>query len=237
MVTVNGFHHVTGESGPRVDPVGSTTPDPRRRKRLLSVPAILDAALALVDEHGRLTMAELASRLGSSASSIYHHLPGRTAILEALRERLAETIDAPDDDEDWAASLTHFLRDYRDAFAAHPALVPLLTGQTITSTAVLAGYEQVARLLHRAGFPDAEVVLWLSVVDNLTLGSALDLAAPDDVWRSAEELPGDGTTPTLDAALRAGPRGRERADAAFELGLTALVTGMRVHLDGTPHNG
>jgi hypothetical protein len=63
------------------------------------------------------------------------------------------------------------------------------------------------------------------VLDSYALGSALDLAAPDEVWRV-----GDGDTPALDAALRAAPQGRARADAAFDLGLDALLTGMHARL-------
>jgi AcrR family transcriptional regulator len=204
---------------------------------LLSVDAILDAALALVDEHGRLTMAELATRLGSSASSIYHHLPGRDAILEALRERLGQAIGPIPVDEPWHTALPAWLHRYRDVFAAHPNLIPMLTGQTITDPAVLASYEQVTGMLLRGGFREDEIVLWLSVVDNLTLGSALDVAAPDDVWPAPADPGTPSPTPLLDAALRATPRGRVRADAAFELGVAALVAGMQAHLDAAAHNG
>jgi hypothetical protein len=38
----------------------------------------------------------------------------------------------------------------------------------------------------------------------------------------------------VDAALRAAPQGRARADAAFELGLEALLAGMRERLPGDP---
>ena len=53
----------------------------QRRRRLLDVQVICDAALELIDQDGRLTMAELAAKLGVSASTIYHHVPNRTAII------------------------------------------------------------------------------------------------------------------------------------------------------------
>ncbi len=68
-------------------------------------------------------------------------------------------------------------------------------------------------------------MLWVSVLDSYALGAALDLAAPDEVWRAS-----GADTPALDAALRAAPLGRARADAAFELGLQALLAGMRSRL-------
>lgn len=229
-ITVKGSVAVNGGSG-------SDDVPKRRRRRLLSVDAILDAALALVDETGRLTMGELATRLGSSASSIYHHLPSRDAILEALRDRMGQTIGAIPADQPWDVGMATWVRNYRDAFAAHPNLIPMLTGQTVTDPGVLASYERVTGMLLRGGFAEDEIVLWLSVVDNFTLGSALDLAAPDDVWLPSAPAGQESPTPHMDAAVRSAARGRERADAAFELGLTALVTGMQAHLDAAARNG
>lgn len=200
----------------------------QRRRRLLDVETILDAALACVDELGRLTMADLAGRLGTSASSIYHHVRGRPEIIELMRERLVASVEAPPlDRTDWGEQVAAWMRSYRRSLAEHPNLIPLLTEQTMTAGSVLLGYDRVAALLGAAGFPQGEVMLWVSVLDSYALGAALDLAAPDEVWRAD-----DGVTPTLDAALRAAPQGRARADAAFELGVDALLAGMRIRLTG-----
>jgi hypothetical protein len=71
----------------------------------------------------------------------------------------------------------------------------------------------------------AELMLWITVFDCFVVGAALDLTAPDDVWRSENDK-----LPVLDEALRAAPRGRRRADEAFEIGLDALLTGLRQRL-------
>jgi AcrR family transcriptional regulator len=201
----------------------------RRRKRLLSEESILDAALSLIDETGELTMAALAARVGSTASSIYHHFRGRQAIIEALRERVGAGITVPAENDEWEPALLRFLRDYRDAFARHPRLIPLLTAQTITGDSTLVVYDRLLRILTRAGLPIGEHLLWVSVLDNFVLGSALDAAAPDEVW-SVSHL----DTPALNAAVAASPTGRQRADAAFLFGADALVTGMRARLHGGP---
>ena len=198
----------------------------QRRRRLLDVEAILDAALACIDERGRLTMADLAARLGASASSIYHHVSGRPEIVELLRERLVAHLEIPPlDRSDWGDQVASWMRSYRRALAEHPNLIPLLSEQTMTAGSVLVGYDRVAGLLGTTGFPEEQVMLWVSVLDSYALGAALDLAAPDEVWRAS-----GGDTPALDAALRAAPQGRARADAAFELGLQALLAGMRSRL-------
>lgn len=198
----------------------------QRRKRLLSTEAILDASLACIDATGRLTMADLAERLGVSASSVYHHLSGRSAIIEALRERLVAVIEPPPlDGTDWGAQISRWMRNYRRALAEHPNLMPLLNAQTMTGGSVLLGYEKVATLLRLAGVPIGEVVLWIGVLDAYALGSALDLAAPDDVWRFQRD-----DLPVLAEAIRAAPAGRKRADGEFDLGLEALITSLRQRL-------
>jgi AcrR family transcriptional regulator len=200
----------------------------QRRKRLLTVESILDAALACVDDAGRLTMADLAARLGTSASSIYHHLPGRAAIVEALRERLAVAIEPPTlDGNDWTGQIANWMRSYRRALAEHPNLIPLLNEHTMTAGSVLHGYDRVAALLRLAGVPVREVVLWISTLDCYALGSALDLATPDQIWRVDHD-----DLPALSEAINAAPSGRHRADEAFDLGLDALLTGLRHRLAG-----
>lgn len=198
----------------------------QRRKRLLDIETILEAALASIDGSGRLTMADLAERLGVSASSIYHHFSGRTAIIEALRERLGAMIAPPPlDGSDWGEQISRWMRDYRRALAEHPNLIPLLNAQTMTGGSVLLGYERVAALLRLAGVPVGEVVLWISVLDAFALGSAFDLVAPDDVWPAERDA-----LPVLAEAIRAAPVGRKRADGAFDLGLEALVASLRHRL-------
>jgi len=75
------------------------------------------------------------------------------------------------------------------------------------------------------GVPAREVVLWIGVLDAYALGSALDLVAPDEVWRVERE-----DLPALRAAIGAAPTGRLRADEAFDLGLGALLAGLRQRL-------
>jgi AcrR family transcriptional regulator len=114
----------------------------QRRRRLLDVETILDAALACIDERGRLTMADLAARLGTSASSIYHHVSGRPEIVEKLRERLVDHLEIPPlDRSDWGDQVAAWMRSYRRALAEHPNLIPLLSEQTMTAGSVLLGYD------------------------------------------------------------------------------------------------
>jgi TetR/AcrR family transcriptional regulator, tetracycline repressor protein len=61
---------------------------PRAGQEALSRGRILDAALRLVDEEGMgaLTMRRLGAELGVNPMSIYHHLPGKDAVISGLVE-------------------------------------------------------------------------------------------------------------------------------------------------------
>ncbi|MEV5204064.1 TetR/AcrR family transcriptional regulator C-terminal domain-containing protein [Streptomyces sp. NPDC053720] len=105
------------------------------------------------------------------------------------------------------------------------------TGRSVSSSTAASSpgtepsYERAVRLLLGVGFAMAEVMTVITALENLVLGSALDLAAPETMW----ELPDDTTTPRLAEALAA--VGTGRADAAFELALGAFIGHCRALLD------
>lgn len=199
----------------------------QRRQRLLTVETILDAALVCIDESGQLTMTALAKKLGTTASSVYHHLDGRAAIVEALRERVLSTVELPQRESSaWDEQIRAWMHSFRHAMAQHPNLIPIAMEQTITAGPALVGYDRIAGLLQAAGVAPKDVIVWLSVLECYALGSALDLAAPDEAWRVERD-----DLPTLSHALELASRGRQRADKAFELGVDTLLVGLRTHLE------
>lgn len=156
----------------------------RPHKPILSPDLIVTTALDLVDRTGRFTIPELAQRLGVSVSSLYHHIDGRGGIVEGIRARLAAGLTPPEG-LSWQQAVIHWATAYRDAFAAHPAAIPLLVAQTVTDPTTLAQYEALAEILHeQAGLADQDLVIAITMLDNLCLGAALDLGAPSDVWDS-----------------------------------------------------
>lgn len=78
---------------------------------------------------------------------------------------------------------------------------------------VLEQYERAVSLLLDAGFDRAEIMPLIIALENLVLGSALDLAAPETMWELTDRIP----TPHLAEALAT--VGEGRADRAFEVGL------------------
>ncbi|MGF9648279.1 TetR/AcrR family transcriptional regulator C-terminal domain-containing protein [Pseudarthrobacter oxydans] len=198
---------------------------PRPRTPILSVDRIADAAIELVDEGAGFGVNALARRLGVTASSLYNHISGRDEIIELMRARLA-TQSIPDIPEDagWHEVVSLVVRGQREMYAAHPFVVPLIVGKTITDPGVITAYERMASALIAGGFPDDDVLTIISVIDSFSLGAGLDLAAPDDVWEPTE------SAATLSRLLKASGHGRERSDRAFETGLQLLLDSLRMRL-------
>lgn len=184
---------------------------------------IVDAALRAVDTAGDFTMPGIAAALNVRPSSLYNHVGGRSEIVELLRERAmsAVRVVAPQaaDETDWTTTLAAIARSYRDAYAAHPRLIPLLTAHTVRSHAAVAMYESLARTFRRGGMSAQQTLDAITTLDAYVLGSALDLAAPDEVWSA------DATTDPDFAEVLAHANTPDRADRAFDAGLGALIAG------------
>lgn len=194
-------------------------PLPRPATPKLSVDKITRAALALVDARGEFTLGEVAAALSVRPSSLYNHIAGKTEIIEAMRALIfAETPPAPTLPT-WHETLRALLRRYRDAFARHPRLIPMLTAHTVSSPDVVHMYDDIATVLHTAGIPPTQLLDVITVLDSFVIGSALDIAAPDQVWD-----PTQARNPILVTAIEAAGQGRPRADRAFELGLDLILS-------------
>ncbi|MFJ3902171.1 TetR/AcrR family transcriptional regulator [Streptomyces sp. NPDC090025] len=194
----------------------------RPRTPLLDRARITTTALELVDEQGEFSVPQIARRLGVQTASVYHHVDGRDGIVELLRERVAAAIDSGSlDHGPWDTAMAAWARSYRAAFAAHPRAIPLLTTSPVRAPKVLEQYEKAVGLLLAAGFPLPDVMPVIIALENLVLGSALDMAAPERMWELSDET----ATPQLARAL--GALGEGRADAAFELALAGYLAHCR----------
>jgi AcrR family transcriptional regulator len=200
---------------------GSARHAGRPRRAVLDRERIAEAAMAIVDETGDFTVPELARRLGVQTASIYHYVDGRAGVIELLRARIGRLLDpAPLELRPAEVALRAYFRSYRDLFAAHARVLPLLATATVRSPEVIPIYERVTVLMREVGVPADDVMAVLTAVENFILGSALDLAGPEVMW----DIPPGVEAPTLTEALAAQPIGVKRADRAFDLGLDTMLS-------------
>ncbi|MFF3403623.1 TetR/AcrR family transcriptional regulator [Streptomyces sp. NPDC002659] len=198
----------------------------RPRTPLLDRERITTTALELLDAQGEFSVPQIARRLGVQTGSVYHHVEGRDGIIELLRERIAEGIDiAALDLKPWDTAMAALARSYRAAFAAHPRAIPVLMTSPVRAPRILELYERAVALLLDTGFPLPDVMPVITGLENVVLGSALDLAAPETMWEIADST----ATPHLAKALDA--IGDHRADRAFELALEGFLLQARHRLE------
>ena len=116
---------------PRRPPAPAAGRHPRGRapRNTLSRQTIVDAALALIDTDGldAVTMPKLARQLGVGTMSLYRHVDDKDDLIEAAAERVMRGIRVPDGaPDDWRGRVIGYLRAFRDAAIAHPALGRIL---------------------------------------------------------------------------------------------------------------
>lgn len=203
---------------------------------------LVDAALALVDEEGAeaLSMRTLAARVDRQVSSLYNHVSGRTELIELMRARIVADIDvsafgSAEESESsartaakcWDAALEEWAVSYLRAFAAHPNLIRLLATTPIRHHSAYAMYDAVVAGLVRAGWPESLVFAVVRTVEAHVLGSALDIVAPGDLLVQGAV---DAGLPAVREALAERHAPTYGAEAAFSLGLAALIDGLRTRL-------
>lgn len=206
---------------------------------------LVAAAFDLVDEEGAeaLSMRTLAARVDRQVSSLYNHVAGRGELIEAMRARIVEGIDIvqfadADADADggaaggeassWDVALERWARSYLRAFAAHPNLIRLLATTSIRDRSTYAMYDSIVAGLERGGWPEGQVIAVIRTVEAHVLGSALDIVAPGDML---DQTSVDPHFSHVRSALDPRNATAYGATAAFELGLTALIDGLRLRLE------
>jgi AcrR family transcriptional regulator len=144
----------------------------------LNADHIVKAALALIDAQGleALTMRRLGQSLGVEAMAIYHHLPSRDALLDAIAE-LLESESLGWDCQDWRSSLSNLYERQLATAAKHPRAIGLMTARSSPNSATKNLNAQVQALLMREGLAKGSALRWLRVLAAYINGAASYCAA------------------------------------------------------------
>lgn len=201
----------------------------RPRKPLLSRERIVAAALALVDAQGLAAVStrRLAAELGVSGPSLYNHFATKDEILDAAADTVIARIDltALRDGTPWPDALAAWARSYRAALTRHPHLVPFLAHGPGRRPASLRQADAVFGAMVEAGWPPPLATRIGATLRYFVAGSALGSFARGFTDDPAAYDPAD--YPYLGQAHLLADRRREIDDGAFELGLAALLDGLR----------
>ncbi len=215
--------------------MGRRTGRPKAGQERLTRERIVGAALRLVDEQGMaaLTMRRLATALDVDPMAIYHHLPGKEAVLAAVAEDVFARLRVPTDERlTWQGRVRAFAQAYRDVVRSHPNLVRHLVANAEAAAPVaLEASEALYAALEAGGLPPATVVRAADLVVDYVHGFALAEAAGP--------LEPTGDRRELLAQLRARPTGdlpamrrvlgslkEDELGADFGFGLDVILAGL-----------
>ncbi|WP_285115194.1 TetR/AcrR family transcriptional regulator C-terminal domain-containing protein [Leifsonia sp. fls2-241-R2A-40a] len=204
----------------------------RPKTTVLTRELIANAALGLLDESGPdgFTMARLAQALRVRPSALYNHVDGKEDVIASVRELISDRIDVHGFETlPWDEAMLDWAHSYRVAFATHPPTIALLATLPLSGARrTMRMYDAVVAAMLRAGWPAHEVLPTIVAVESFILGSALDAVAPGDMFDPAgseDEVPAFASAYHARAdALGDSPP----ADAAFTVGLEALLDGLRL---------
>ncbi|MFC9975731.1 TetR/AcrR family transcriptional regulator [Spirillospora sp. NPDC127200] len=119
---------------------------------------IAAAAVALIDRDGldRFGVRRLADDLGVDPMSIYHHIKGKAALLDAVSEAVIAEMEtrAQAAPRDWEQVARRTAHDYRRMAYRHPRVFPLLATRPQNSPMALAALERLVAAMRQAGLPD-----------------------------------------------------------------------------------
>ena len=158
---------------------GRTDRAPRRAEPL-SLPRIVAAAVAELDEHGadRLTMRRLATRLGVTSTALYWHVSTKEDLLDLAVDHVLGDVAIPAVDVDPHAALHTLLSDWRATMLEHP-WSPTLLGRPLLGPNSLARMESMQASLSRAGLRGAGLVTAARLLADVVIGAAVI----DATWR------------------------------------------------------
>lgn len=203
--------------------------------------AVVDAALDVVDRHGleSLTVRKVATELGASPMAIYWHVQNKAELVDAMGDRICESIEITvDDTAPWWEQLRTLLDDFLRALRTHPGGAQIVVPRLLFSSSGREALELNLQLLRSAGFstPDATqlarqgVRVAISLVtEPLFTGVEVDEERARSIERDVEatmQALDPGRFPNILAAR--GALSDASAEREFEkLGLDTYVAGVR----------
>lgn len=171
----------------------------RSKREPLSRDRLLAAAVEIADTEGvaAVTMRHVSAALGVEAMSLYHHLPGKEALLDGLVDRVVmEVVEQISIVEEsggtlgWQATLRRRFLTARTVMLRHPWAPVLIGTRTSIPPSAYAIYEALLATMVEGGFSYELAHRALHSFGSMPLGFVQELfnPAPGDDDMAEEEL-------------------------------------------------
>ena len=201
----------------------------------LSHDRIVEAASRVADARGLagVSMRSVGRELGVEAMSLYHHVAGKDALLDALADWIFTRIALPAPHDPWRPAMAARAASARTVLSAHPWALGLLESRRNPGPALLRHHDAVLGSLRRGGFSVALAAHAYSVIDAYVYGFVLtEVNLPFEASEGAEEFVAalglvSEEYPHLAEMIGEHVRGREYAYAdEFGYGLDLILDGL-----------
>lgn len=218
----------------------SEAPAPRgaRLSRAQAVAAAID--IILRDGVESLSMRRLGAELGVDPMAVYHYVPSKEALYDALVAAIWDELELPDGDGAWEQELRGLAHGVRDLLTRYANALPILATRSSLGAGSLGALDHGIAVLRRAGLPPRQALALLSVATSWLIGHALAEAGrppagvgdvPEDaVLAAMSGSEAEQAHPELAAAVAAGG-GLLDWDEVFEQGLDTLIRGVRARVE------
>jgi len=186
--------------------------------------AVVTEGLRILDTGGRdaLTMRALALALDVEAASLYAHVASKDDLVDAILDRVLESVVVPEPSEDVRRSLAAGFGSYRRTLLAHPAVVLLMTERARQSRTQLRLAERSIVLLEAAGLSTRRAVDTHVTLVAFVLGFILQ-----EVSRPTASAVGPGAvTPVIGRVMAT--LAERSVDDRFTVGLDMILDGAGV---------
>jgi AcrR family transcriptional regulator len=222
----------------------------RRRARDLLEPGlepidlerIVAAALAILDHGGldRLSMRNVADRLGIHAATLYWYIEGKPELLSLLAESICQEIKAPPGMTPWRRRLEALMGQYRRVLLAHRDAAHVLAATPPAGAHRLRLVDIAMEAILDAGFRGAEAVRAGRLLVDYTTGFVQEESIAATRTANSEPQPGrsDGRLKLLPTFADIAPREypsiaalgphltADAPDARFKFGLSVILDGL-----------
>ncbi|MFI0408900.1 TetR/AcrR family transcriptional regulator C-terminal domain-containing protein [Actinomadura sp. 3N508] len=145
----------------------------------LSVPVIVDAAIAVADAEGMaaLSMRAVGERLGRTAMALYTYVPGKAELVDLMYDRaLGELPGGYDLSAGWRAALTAWAEDSWAFYLRHPWMLQVSQARPVLGPGEYRALEALLGVLAGTGLPAPRVRRAVAALSSVVRGAALTLA-------------------------------------------------------------